>query len=296
MTIAHEFDYCAPDTLEEAIAVLGAAEGSHMVLAGGTDLVAWLRDDVATPDLVVDLKNITGLDHIDADADGLRIGALVTFADLLRSEVVAKRTPLMVETAATVGSTGIRNRATMAGNICSAVPSCDAGPALLVHDATVEVMAAAGPRSIPMTSWFVGPHQSALAAGEIVTGIRVPVPPTEHGAAYVRLSRYRGEDLAQAGVAVMVTPDHDYRVAFGAVAATPFRSRRIEAKLSGQELDDDLIAEAVGLVATEVSPITDVRASKRFRLRMSEVMLERGLRTAVDRLRGEGPPYGADLM
>lgn len=296
MTIAQVFDYQRPETLDEAVEILAGHSGDVRVLAGGTDLVAWLRDEVIAPDLLVDIKQIEDLGGIVDEGDALSIGSLVTFADLLNSELVARRLPLIPEMAATVASTGIRNRATLVGNICSAVPSCDAGPVLLVHEAVVHTAGPAGPREIPIDEWFLGPRQTALSPGEIVTKVLVPLPPGAHGACYVRLSRYEGEDLAQASVAVLAPSDHRFRVAFGAVAATPVRARRIEALLDGQAPNPEIVARAVALVSEETSPITDIRASKEYRLRMSEVMLRRGLAAAVQRLEGNGPSYGTNLM
>ncbi|MGZ8784680.1 MAG: FAD binding domain-containing protein, partial [Acidimicrobiia bacterium] len=125
MTIAQVFDYQRPATLDEAAQMLAAHGGDVRVLAGGTDLVAWLRDEAVAPDLLVDIKNIDGLDQIVDEGDALSIGSLVTFTDLINSDLVSTRLPVVSEMSATVGSTGIRNRATLVGNICSAVPSCD---------------------------------------------------------------------------------------------------------------------------------------------------------------------------
>lgn len=296
MPIAHEFDYRRPTTLDQAVDLLASGNGEARVLAGGTDLVAWLRDEMVAPDLVVDIKAIDGLDRIAVEKGAVSIGALVTFTDLLESEAISAHLPLIADMAATVGSTGIRNRATLVGNICAAVPSCDAGPVLLAYEATVQVAGPKGTRRVPMDQWFRGPRETALEQGEVATGVAVCVPEGGHGGAYPRLSRYRGEDLAQASMAVVVTPGPCYRVAFGAVAATPVRARRIEALLEGNDLSPDLIAAAVALVSDETSPITDVRAGQAYRLRMSEVMLQRGLKAAVERLDDRGPPYGTRLM
>ncbi|MGZ5382462.1 MAG: FAD binding domain-containing protein [Acidimicrobiia bacterium] len=296
MTIAQVFDYQRPATLDEAAQMLAAHGRDVRVLAGGTDLVAWLRDEAVAPDLLVDIKNIDGLDQIVDEGDALSIGSLVTFTDLINSDLVSTRLPVVSEMSATVGSTGIRNRATLVGNICSAVPSCDAGPVLLVYGAVVHTMSTAGSRQILIDDWFLGPRQTALAPGEIVTRVVVPAPAGGHGAAYLRLSRYEGEDLAQASVAILAPPDHRFRIAFGAVAAKPMRARRIETLLEGKALDSALVAEAMALVSEEISPITDIRATKEFRLRMAEVMLQRGLQAAVERLEGAGPSYGTNLM
>ena len=219
MVIANEFDYRRPATLAEATEILANHSGSVRILAGGTDLVAWLRDDAVDPDLVVDIKNVPGLNDIRLDGSTLHIGALVTFTDLIESDLVEEHAPLLAEMAGTVASQGIRNRATMVGNICSAVPSCDAGPVLLVFDTTVHVTGPDGERSIDINDWFVGLRETARTDDEVVTHLTIAL--RSHGGVYVKLMRYGGEDLAQAAVGIVAYENNEYRVAFGAVAPTP---------------------------------------------------------------------------
>lgn len=292
--IAKEFSYERPATLAEAARILAGHPGSARVLAGGTDLIAWLRDDAVAPDLVVDIKAIPDLRGLHLEDDTLHIGSLVTFSDLIHSEVVAARAPLLAEMAETVASTGIRNRATLVGNICSAVPSCDAAPVLLGYDTTVHLVGPEGTRSVDINDWFVGLRKTARTDDEIVSHLTIEVP--THGGVYVKLMRYAGEDLAQAAVGIVTYPGDEYRVAFGAVAPTPFRSAPIEEALRGKPLSDGLIAEVVAMVKDEISPITDIRATAAYRTRMTEVMLKRGLPAARDRLNGEGPAYGTRLI
>jgi CO/xanthine dehydrogenase FAD-binding subunit len=294
LVIAHEFDYRRPASLDEAIGILSDYAGSARLLAGGTDLVAWLRDDAVAPDVVVDIKDVPGLGDITYDGDLLRIGSLVTFTDLMESDLIRTHAPLLVEMAETVASTGIRNRATMVGNICSAVPSCDTGPVLLVYDTTVHLAGPAGERSVDINDWFIGLRKTALAEDEVVTRIDIKI--RKHGGVYVKLMRYAGEDLAQAAVGIVVYPGNEYKVAFGAVAPAPFRSSRIEGALRGRPLDDALVAEVVAMVDDEISPITDMRASAEYRTRMTEVMLERGLWEASERFAGTGSDYGVRLI
>ena len=294
MTIAHDFAYLRPATLAEAIEALSRHEGA-MLLAGGTDVVPWLRDDAITPPALIDLKDVEGLDRIEAAGGALRIGPLVTFTDLIDSGIALEKAPVLVEAAHTVASVGVRNRATLAGNVCSAVPSCDAGPALLVHEAALEVAGPEGERSIPITEWFLGPRRQALGAGEIVTAVALP-DAGPHGACYVKLSRYRGEDLAQVGVAVMALPGKRYRVAFGAVGPVPFRALEVEEYLEGKDPDPAALDGLGPLVERAISPIDDVRASKEYRTHMSRVMLRRGLAAAAARLEGGGPPYGEPVI
>ncbi len=296
MPIAHEFEYVKPETIEEAVGILDKHGSSAHVLAGGTDIVPGLRDGLITPGLVVDIKGIAGLAGIECEGDVLRVGALATFTDLVESELIRKSAPLLYEMAMTVASVGVRNRATIVGNICSAVPSCDSGPVLLVLDASVHVMGPSGKRVVPITEWFTGPKATALGSAAIVTSVSLPVPPKAHGAAYVKLGRYRGEDLAQASVAVLALPDNEYRVAFGAVAPTTVRAPGIEELLRGKVMDEALIGDAKRLVANETAPIADIRASREYREHMLPIMFERGLRAAVARLAGDGPAYGARLI
>ena len=294
MTIVHDFEYVRPESIRDAVELLERT--GARVLAGGTDLVPWLRDDLIEPTLLVDIKSIPGLAEISLGGPRMRIGALITFSDLIVSPIVAEHAPMLAEMAHQVASTGVRNRATIVGNLCSAVPSLDAGPALMVYDGAVEVTGPAGERSITLDDWFVAPRTTRLRAGEMATGITLTLPMDRHAGAFLKLSRYSGEDLAQANLAVLATADLSYRLAFGAVAPTPIRMHRIEAMLEGRDVDLKLLDSASQLVAGEIAPITDIRATAEYRTHMCHVMLRRGLQAARDRLSGNGPPYGTHLI
>ena len=292
MPIAHEFEYLKPASLDEAVAVLAERGDTAQILAGGTDVVALLRDGAIAPEVVVDIKGIDALADIRHAGNRLFIGPLVTFSDLIESALIRESFPLFYEMAVKVASKGIRNRATVVGNICSAVPSCDAGPVLLVYDAQVLILGPGGERAVHMDEWFTGPKKTDLQSGELVVGLEIPSSAQDCGGSYVKLGRYRGEDLAQASVAVLVSSDYEYRVAFGAVGPTPVRARKLEAAIKGDEPMDEMLAVARKFIARETSPITDIRATVEYRVHMLEVMLERGIRAAVARLNGDGPDYG----
>jgi carbon-monoxide dehydrogenase medium subunit len=296
MAIAHEFDYVKPATLRDAVKTLARFGPRARVLAGGTDLIGLMAENLVTPDTVVDIKGVPGLDKIEFKNGVLTIGALVTFSDLRDSAVVAKKFPVIREMTGWVASVGIRNRATMVGNICSAVPCCDSGPILLVYDAAVLVAGPSGKRKVPLGDWFVGPRKTVLKRGEMATAVAVPLPKQKHAACFVKLRRYDGEDLAQASVTVLAFADNRYRISFGSVAPRPIRGEKIEALLAGRPLSDDLIEAAVRLVPEEIAPITDLRSTKEYRMYMVGVMLDRGLRAAVARLTGSGPAYGVSLL
>ena len=296
MAIAHEFDYLKPRTLREAVKTLARYGTRARILAGGTDLITLIAEDMVTPGVVLDIKGVPDLDKIEFKNGVLTIGALVTFSELRDSAVVAKKFPVIWEMTGWVASVGIRNRATMVGNICSAVPCCDSGPILLVYDAAVLVAGPSGKRKVPLRDWFLGPRKTVLKRGEIATGITVALPKKKHGACFVKLRRYEGEDLAQASVTVLAYADNRYRISFGSVAPRPIRGEKIEALLEGRPLSNDLIQQAVRLVPGEITPITDIRATKEYRMHMVGVMLERGLRTAVSRITGSGPAYGTSVI
>lgn len=296
MSIACEFDYRKPRTLSKAIKLLAKRGREARVLAGGTDLVGWLRDSLVAPDLLVDIKGFDELKGIGLKDHGLVIGALATFTDVLESEIVAEKFPLLREMAGMVASNGIRNRATLVGNICSAVPCCDAGPVLQVYNAVVHARGPSGKRKIPIGQWFVGPRKTALRPGEIATSVVLPAPGKKNAGCFVKLKRYRGEDLAQASVAVLALVGQEYRLAFGAVAPVAVRGPRTEALLKGRKLTPELLDEAGKLAVEEIVPITDIRSTKEYRSLMVEVMVRRGLQTAAARLAGKGPPYGVNVM
>lgn len=293
MSIACEFEYAKPGGLKEALRLL--ARPGAVPLAGGTDLVAWLRDGAVSPASLVDIKGLAELRGIRLKGGKLWIGANATFAEIIESPLVRKHAPVLVESSGLVASVGVRNRATIGGNICSAVPCCDSGPTLLVHEASVHVATLRGTKSIPLNKWFLGPRRTALAKGGIVIGISLPL--AKHAGAFAKLKRYRGEDLAQASVAVRVDARGGWRVAYGSVAPTPIRGPKVERLLrGGKKPDTALLKRAVALAEAEVAPITDIRGSQIYRRLMVGVMLKRAIRLAAARLAGRGAEYGTNIL
>ena len=296
MSIACEFEYAKAKDLAEALRLLARrVPGGAVALAGGTDLVAWLRDGAVQPGLLVDVKGLKELKGIRFKAGRLWIGAATTFAEIIESPLARKHAPILVEAAGMVASVGVRNRATVGGNLCSAVPCCDSGPALLAYDAEISVATARGEKKIPAAKWFLGPRRTALAKGGLMLGISIPTG--RHGGGFAKLKRYRGEDLAQASVAVRVDARGTWRVAYGSVAPTPVRGPRVEALLAGAKAPtDEMLEKAAALSEGEVAPITDVRSSRDYRRLMVGVMAKSVVRLAADRLAGRGPEYGINVL
>lgn len=294
--ISHEFEYYKPKDFSELSELLLQYKTKAKILSGGTDLVVRIKDGFEFPEIVVDIKSISELKELKFDGKNLFIGATVTFNELIETDVVKENFPLLWEAAKNVASTGIRNRATLAGNICSAVPSLDSGPALLVYEAEVILKSKDGERKVNINEFFLGPRKTVLKEDEFVYGVNVPLPQKKNGGSYVKLGRYNGEDLAQVGIGILILEGNEYRIAHCAVGPVAARAKKIEQLLNGKSLSDSLIEEAKKLIEQEISPITDIRATKEYRIHMAKVMLERGLKATVNRMNGKGPDYGEKLI
>ena len=267
------FQYVRPDTVDEVVALLGAHGPAARLLAGGTDLLVRFRLGHVRPAIVIDLKRADGLSDRITEADSsLRVGARVVMADLIADERIRRYFPALVEAARVVGSVQIRHRATLAGNICNASPAADTAPALLVYGALVNVIGRSGARRVPVVDFFTGPGKTVLAPDEMVAAIDLPMPAVPVGAAFGRLTRRRGVDLASLNVCCLVTPSGKARIALGAVAPRPVLI---------QEDDGDAMMDRV---MAQSSPISDVRASREYRTAMLPVFIRRTLQIAKDRL------------
>jgi CO/xanthine dehydrogenase FAD-binding subunit len=277
------FQYVRPETVEEVLALLDEYGSAARLLTGGTDLLGQLRKGKASPQLVIDLKRVRNL-RADIVETGsyLEIGALTVLTDVIQNEQVQRYFPALAEAARTVGSVQIRNRATLTGNICNASPAADTAPVLLVYGARINVRGVNGSRRVPLSEFFVGPGQTVLQRGEIVASIELPRPQTPVGAAFTRLTRRRGVDLATINVCCLVEVAVT-RFAYGAVGPRPLlvadESGRLADPTADEQIKEQLLKQLIG----RASPITDVRASREYRLAMLFVLSRRALQTALNR-------------
>lgn len=295
LPIIHKFDYLKPKSIGETLTVLAQSKNAA-ILAGGTDLIDLIKENVVQPEVVVDIKGIDVLNQIKFENETLFIGAGATFSNLIESKTIKEKYPVIFEIAKTVASVGIRNRATVVGNICSSVPCMDSGPLLMAYDATVRVVGQKGTRNIPAAEWFISPRKTALQKDELVTNVSLPYPKVKHTGCWVKLGRYTGEDLAQVNLLILAIADGMFRISFGAVAPVPVRARKIEQLLNRQSITLSMIEKAKQLIEEEIKPITDVRATKEYRMHMAKVMFERGLNAAIKRLNDNGPAYGTSVI
>jgi carbon-monoxide dehydrogenase medium subunit len=234
---------------------------------------------------VIDLKRVSELrPSINTSGDRLTISATTALADLEKDERARQWFPGLVEAAATVGSIQIRNRATLAGNICHASPAADTAPALLVSGAEVTLESVRGTRRVRLDEFFVGPGETVLARGELVSSIDLPIPRERPGVTFARLTRRRGVDLATINLCCRVDPSGWTQFAYGAVGPRPFLVRDQSGVLADPAAGDGAKDEILRRLLTEASPITDVRGSREYREAMLLVMSRRALRTSIDRL------------
>ena len=255
-------------------------------LAGGTDLIIRLRDGTIRPRMVVDIKGIAELDgDIREDSSSLRIGARTVMTDIVGDERIRRDYQALAEGAAVVGSAQIRNRATLAGNICNASPAADTVPALLVYGAVVTVAGPAGTRRIPIDDFFVKSGVTTLAIGELVTSIELPRSPIRQGAVHVRRTRRRGHDLASVTLACAVLADGTTRLSYGSLGPRPVLVVDETGVLADPEAPDEAKGRRLEELFVDASPSErSMRASPEYRLAMLRVLGIRAVGTAIARL------------
>ena len=287
------FDYTAAQSLKEASSLAAAQNGRCVLMAGGTDVILLLKENVLKDvDSVIDLKEISGLDGIEfTDGEGLKIGALAKLFAIQTSHVINEKVPAVADAAHYVASAQIRRKGTMAGNICNASPSADTAPILIAMNASVKTFSRNGERSIPIGEFFKGVKRTCLdkEAGEIVTEIFIPELKAQEGSAYFKHAVRKAMDLAIVGVAAWIKMDgkkiSDCRIVMGGVGITPLRAYAAEQSVIGKEFTQEVLEQAGDAAALEAHPISDVRASTEYRTDMIRVYTKRALQKALDTLK-----------
>ncbi len=280
------FTYARPDTLADAVALLAERGADARVLAGGTDLIIRLRDGSVRPSLVVDVKRVRELaPGIRLDGGTLVIGATTTMAELAGHPLIRRDLAGLAEAAAVVGSVQIRNRATLAGNLCNASPAADTAPSLLVHGALVVASGVSGTRRIALDDFFVRSGVTTLAQGEIVVAIEIPPSALRVASAHQRRTRRRGHDLASVTLACGVDAAGVARIAYGSVGPRPLLRVDTSGVLADPAASDAARREAFEAIFADASPSArSMRAGPDYRLAMLRVLGRRALATALGRL------------
>ncbi len=289
--IPSAFDYHAPATLKEAVALLAQYRDSAKVISGGQSLRPMLKLRLGGAGHLVDIGRIPDLEYIEEEKGVLRIGGCTRESALESSDVVRARYPILVDTAKVIADPLVRNRATIGGNLAHGDPGNDHPATMLALGAEVVVTGLKGERVIPVEKLFVGLLTTALKPDEILTEVRIPVPPPRSGGAYVKLERKVG-DYASAAAAVQLTLAASgtvERVGIGLTNAgpTPIKAGAAEAHLRGKKPDAAAVAETARLAAQAASPTADRRGTVEYKREMARVMTRRALEKALQRAGGK---------
>jgi len=267
----HEFEYVAPRTRAELLSTLKKFGARGKLLAGGTDLLVDIRVGHNVPETVIDVKYIDEYRKIRWDAkEGLSIGATVTCVELMNDKTVRAKFSLLADAAGHIGSPQLRNRATIAGNLCTASPCADMGCSLLAYGASIELASEKKTRVIPLVEFFTGVKKTQRQPDEVVQRIIVPAAMAGARGAMEKLKRIKGHDLAVVSVA-MVKTAKTLRVGIGSCAPTPIALKELPASASVKTVVDEALKT--------VKPIDDIRASKEYRLAMVQSFVEKLMAT-----------------
>lgn len=279
MTI-RSFELLQPQSLAEAVAMLEKHGDDARPIGGGTTLVILLKQRAVYYPFLVDLQTIPGLNRIEQENGGVRIGALVTHRDVECSPVIRNSFPMLADAFSKIGNVRVRQTASVGGNLAHADYRLDPPPPLLVLGAEVTAVGPAGRRTIALKHFFRGLYETALEPGELVVDVRVPAMPAHSKAAYLRYSALSANDWPCLGVAALITEQNgrcqELRLALGGLAATPILVNGLEF-LCDQPLDEGAIAKLVDVVDEQISPFSDLRGSEWYKRRMARVFIKRVL-------------------
>jgi len=284
--IPRQFDYHAPQTLPEAIALLQKYGDAAKLLAGGHSLLPMMKIRFAAPEHLVDLGKLAELRGIREEGNELRIGAMTTENDLIWSTLVQEKCPLLVEAALLIGDPQVRYKGTLGGDISHGDPANDHPAIMLALGASFVLQGSGGERVVNADGFFHGLYSTELKPDEVLTEIRIPVPPAGTGWCYAKLKRKTG-DFATAAAAVLLSMKGDtveeVSIALTNAGATALKAREAEDSLRGKKFDDAAIADAARLAMSICDPAEDQRGNVEYKTAMSGEMTQRALRTARER-------------
>lgn len=285
--IPGQFDYVRPGDLDETLRILQEREGEAKLLSGGYSLLPLIKLRLAQPALLVDLRDVAGLDGITETDDHLRIGARATHRQIHEAPIVRERYPLLQDVTAVIGDPQVRNWGTIGGSVAHADPASDWPAVLLATSATIVCRSQSGERAIAAREFFLDTFTTAIEPTEVLTEIRIPRRPRGSGGAYQKLERKVG-DFATVAVAAVVRLGADSRIqsagiGLTGVAETPFAATDAEAILAGGTPTEELFRRAAAAASAQSRPAGDVRGPVEYKRAMAAELTVRALRTAVER-------------
>lgn len=285
--IAENFNYTAPETLEEAIRLLHELGDDAKILAGGHSLIPMMKLRFASPTHLIDINNIPGLSYIKEEGGYLKIGAMTREVDLEESDIITSKYHLFTDASKLIADPQVRNFGTLGGNIAHGDAANDHPAVMLALKAEVEITGQAGKRAVSINEFFFGFYTTAVQHGEVLTELRIPVPQNSFGSAYHKEERKVG-DYATAGVAVAIEIDSDgvctnAGIGLTNVNALPMRAERSEAALVGSKLTEADIASAATMAAEDCNPSADLRGDEDYKRHLVKVITKRMLNKAISR-------------
>jgi carbon-monoxide dehydrogenase medium subunit len=282
------FEYVRPQDVAEAVRLLSETEDAR-VLAGGQSLIPMMKLRLVSPPVVVDIGRLP-LGYVAETPDGVRVGALVRHVQAEDSSVLRRRFPLMRDAVRHIADPQVRNLGTVGGSVAHADPAGDWLPVLMALGAVLRTAGPGGERRLPARGFAVGPYETALAPGEILTEIEIPDPPPGSAGCFLKVERRTG-GFALASAAVQLTLDGrdcaGVGIALGGAGPSPMVAAGAEAALRGRRLTAEAVEEAAAAAAAECRPYTDVRASAEYRRVLVRALVRRGLEIARRRCLGE---------
>jgi carbon-monoxide dehydrogenase medium subunit len=285
--IAQSFQYESPGTIQEAISLLQKYGDDAKILSGGHSLIPMMKLRLASPEYLIDINNIPGLSHINEDNGVVKIGGLTRESEVEHSDLLKKHFPIFGDVTKLIADPQVRNRGTVGGNLAHGDAANDHPAVMMALNATVMATGPDGEREIPIDEFFFGFYQTALQPTDILTEIRIPIPPKGTGSAYHKLERKVG-DYATAGVAVQLTLDANGNCSNIGIGLTnvnpiPLRAARSEEVLKGKPLTEENIALAAQYASEDCSPSADLRGSEEYKRAMVGVLVKRMIHKAVER-------------
>lgn len=263
---------------QEACDLLAQYGSRARLLAGGTDLMVAINQREFSPEVLIYIGT-SGLDYIKAEGDNLVIGAGTAFAEIIHSELVKDKAPLLAEAASHIGSVAIQNVGTIGGNLANASPAADSATALLALRASLKLVSKDGERTVAVDEFFTGPGETLLATGELIEEIIVPEQAAGAGWGYQKIGKRKAQSLSVVSVAIycpLVNGEcRGARIALGAVAPTPMLASEASTLLEGKTLNQDLIDASAKAAADATNPVDDVRGSAWYRRRATEALVRR---------------------
>ncbi|MCY4108577.1 MAG: xanthine dehydrogenase family protein subunit M [Chloroflexi bacterium] len=281
-----KFNYYAPDSLQDALALISKHQDDGKILSGGHSLIPLLKLRLSEPEVLIDIGRIDGLDQISESNGVIEIGPRVTHSELVHSDVISSRLPLLAAAASVIGDPQVRNVGTVGGNLAHADPASDLPAAMVCLNATMELQSAGGSRSVAIDDFFVDLLTTAVESDEILTGIRIPVPDAGAGWSYAKLPN-PASHYAIVGIAALISVDGgtctSASVGVTGLGAAPGRASGVESALVGSELSDEVIAEAAQDAASGFDVLEDIHASTEYREHAARVYARRAIAEAWSR-------------